>query len=202
MQEASADGSEVARSERQRHPGQVDPAEEAGRPQGSPDKLPASASAGSNSGNAPKSRATTGEKGKDGDPASQDPRGPLFDGAMGNIEDLDGAEGDPAFLRSSSNKHQFLDNLDEEIGMNDDDEDEQEMEDDGDPHDIVHRRPDNRNTNSKLGADKVGDVIGQELDVEFEADIQDNLQNHQGRGSAGSAGSSEQPTAAQAAPQK
>ena len=42
-----------------------------------------------------------------------------------------------------------------------------------------------------LGADKVGDVIGQELDVEFDEDIQDNLQNRQGRGSAGSGGSSE-----------
>lgn len=44
----------------------------------------------------------------------------------------------------------------------------------------------NRPNNSKLGADKVGDVVGQELDIEFEADIQYNLQNHQGRASAGS----------------
>lgn len=97
---------------------------------------------------------------------------------MGNIDgDLDGAEGNPAFLRGGPDKHQFLDNLDEEIGMNDDDE-EQDM--DGgigggqNPNAVGggQRRP---NANSKLGADKVGDVIGQELDVEFEPDIQDNL---------------------------
>lgn len=161
MQEASGDLSEEARSESQRMPGQGAMAKEAGRPQGSPDKLPgsvSSAAAGSN-GNAPKSRAATGEKGKDGDQVNQNPQGPLFDAAMGNIEDLDGAEGNPGFLRSSSNKHQFLDNLDEEIGMNDDD-DEQELDEDGDPNGGVHRRRDDRNANSKLGADKVGDVIG------------------------------------------
>lgn len=97
-------------------------------------------------------------------------------------------------MPGGSNKHQFLDDLDAEIGMNDDEDEEQEM-DEEDPND-VHVGANNRNANSKLGADKVGDVIGQELDIEFEAEIQDNLQNHQGRGSAGSAGSSEQqPTA-------
>lgn len=155
---------------------------------------------GSNSGNAPKSRATTGEKGKDTDPTNQNAQDPLFDAGMGDIEDLDGAEGDPAFLRSGPNKHQFLDNLDEEIGMNDDDEDEQDMDEVGAPNGAVRGRGDDRNGNSKLGADKVGDVIGQELDVEFEADIQDNLQNHEGRGSAGSADSSEQQTAGQLPP--
>lgn len=88
---------------------------------------------------------------------NQVPRGPLFDAGLDDIDGLDDAEGNPGFLRSSSNKHQFLDNLDAEIGMNDDEEEEQEMDEEDVPHVGAIN---NRNTNSKLGADKVGDVIG------------------------------------------
>lgn len=49
------------------------------------------------------------------------------DGEMGNIGDLDGVDGDPAFMGSEPDKHQFLDNLDDEIGMNDDEDDGQDM---------------------------------------------------------------------------
>lgn len=37
-----------------------------------------------------------------------------------------------------------------------------------------------------MGADKVGDVLGQQLDVEFDDDIQDNIQIMQGRRTDGS----------------
>lgn len=37
-----------------------------------------------------------------------------------------------------------------------------------------------------MGADKVGDVLGQELDVEFDDEIQDNMQIMQGRRTDGS----------------
>jgi hypothetical protein len=163
MQDTSGEDSERLRSESQRGPSQRAGGKEPERRQSSPDKVPGSASSGpvESNGNAPKSRATTGEKGKDADPVNQDPRAPLFDAGIGNIEDLDGAEGNPAFLRSSSNKHQFLDNLDAEIGMNDDEDEEEQDMDEEDPADVhAGANNNNRNTNSKLGADKVGDVIG------------------------------------------
>ena len=40
----------------------------------------------------------------------------------------------------------------------------------------------------QVRADKVGDVLGQELDIEFDDDIKDNLQNMQGRRTGGSSG--------------
>ena len=122
----------------------------------------------------------------------------MFDVPIDNIEGLDGAGGNAAFLPNSSNKHQFLDNLDDDIGMNDEEEEEHEI--DEDPLARVRHMEGNgdpRQANANLGAATVGDALAQELDVEFEADIQDNLQNHQGRGSAGSGGSSEQEAAAQ-----
>ena len=126
MQEASGDGSEQ-RSESQRVLGQGDAAHEGDRPQSSPDKLPRSASAG-DSGNAPKSRAATGEKGKDGVHDNPNVQDPMFDGAMDDMADLDGVDANPAFMDSGPDKHQFLDNLDEEIGMNDDEDDGQDYD--------------------------------------------------------------------------
>lgn len=129
MQDASGDGSDQKSESPQRQGGPN--ADDANRQSTSPDKLPRSASRGSNNqGNAPKSRATTDEKGKDGGHQLANPNGQdnMFDdGEMGNIGDLDGVEGDPAFMGSEPDKHQFLDNLDDEIGMNDDEDDGQDM---------------------------------------------------------------------------
>ena len=103
----------------------------------------------------------------------------MFDAPIDNIEGLDGAGGNAAFLPNSSNKHQFLDNLDDDIGMNDEEEEEHEI--DEDPMARVRHMEGNgdpRQANANLGAATVGDALAQELDVEFEADIQDNLQNH------------------------
>ncbi len=44
---------------------------------------------------------------------------------------------------------------------------------------------------NSVGVDKVGDAIGRQLDIEFDDDIQDNLQNLQARGSRGSGSTSE-----------
>ena len=50
----------------------------------------------------------------------------MFDGAMDDMADLDGVDANPAFMDSGPDKHQFLDNLDEEIGMNDDEDEGQD----------------------------------------------------------------------------
>ena len=45
--------------------------------------------------------------------------------------------------------------------------------------------------NMNVRVDKVGDVIGQELDIEFDDEIQGNLHNLHGRASGGSSGQDE-----------
>lgn len=75
--------------------------------------------------NAPKNIASAPDKQKDSpDLANQDPKRELFDEELADMDEPDA--NNPAYIRGadSSNKHQFLDNLDAEIGINDDDEDE------------------------------------------------------------------------------
>ena len=91
----------------------------------------------------------------------------LFGALEGQDDDMDQA--------LDGGKHQFLDNFDEEyeIDLN-----------------YGEQETDQKHGPSKLGADKVGDVIGQELDIEFDEDIQENIDMMRGDERASGTGSS------------